>query len=221
MELYIGASLERPPGPKYASELPFVELSLQHPLPKPGTLTKWRAGLPDDFQLALRVPDPVWKNAAGPLREGETLRSGLDWLAKASESLGASLLVLNTGASITTGARDRDRLRRFIDRLPRREETEIVWRAGGLWEFEAVQSLASSLGVIGAFDPIDDPAPEGDVIYGALVAEGLRRSFSHALLLEVIDGLFACEAKRAYLTIDSPQSFREARLLRSILEGDE
>jgi hypothetical protein len=221
MELYVGASLERPPGPKYASELPFAELLPQQPLPKPGTMLKWRASLPDGFQLALRIPDPVWKNAAGPLRDAEALQSGLDWLSSAAESLEASLLVLDTGASITTGARDRDRLRRFVDRLPRREGTEIVWRAGGLWEFDAVQSLARSLGIIGAFDPIEDPAPAGELIYGALVAEGLRRSFSHALLLEVIEGLFDCEARRAYLTIDSAQSFREARLLRSILEGNE
>ena len=184
-------------------------------------MAKWRAGLPEGFQVALRIPDPIWKHAAGPLRDAETLQSGLDWLSGAAESLEASLLVLNTGASITTGARDRDRLRRFVDRIPRREGTEIVWRAGGLWEFEAVQSLSNPLGIIGAFDPIDDPAPDGDVIYGALLAEGLRRSFSHALLLDVIDGLLGCEAKRAYLTIDSPQSFREARLLRSILEGNE
>ena len=221
MQLLAGALLERPPGPKYAAALRFAELAPQNPLPKPQTLAKWRKGLPDVFELALRVPRSVWNPPEGPLRNTEQLEDGLDWLSKATESLRPSLLVLATGASVTTGARDRERLRGFIDRLPRRDGTRIVWRAAGLWEAAAVQSFARTLGIVGGFDPMSDPAPRGDVAYGSLSAEGLRRSFSHALLLDVIDGLHACEANKAYVTIDSPQSFREAGLLQSLSEGGE
>ena len=126
-----------------------------------------------------------------------------------------------TGATVTTGARDRDRLRAYFDRLPRREGLTIVWRPTGLWEVEAVQAMSRSLAVAGGFDAVDDPVPQGGIVYGSLLAEGLRRSFSHAQLLDVVDKLHGSEADRAYVTVDSPQSFREARLLQALYEGHE
>jgi len=221
MQLLAGALLGRPPGPKYTAALGFAELAPGNPLPKPGTLAKWRQGLPEGFELGLRAPEATWNTPGGALRPGPALDDGLAWLSEASEALGASLVVVVTGATVTTGARDRDRLRSYFERLPRRNGLTIVWRATGLWEPETVQSMARSLRVTAGFDALDDPAPPGDILYGSLLAEGLRRSFSHAQLLDVIETLHAAEAKRAYVTVDSPQSFREARLLQRLHEGDE
>lgn len=219
MQLLAGASLERPPGRKYTAELSFAELALKAPLPRPGTLGKWRKDLPEGFEIGLLAPDSAWNPAEGPLRPGPALDQGLAWLSEASEALGASILVVATGATVTTGARDRDRLREYFSRLPRPDGLAIVWRPTGLWEPEAVQSMAKSMSVIGGFDAVDDPAPSGDIICGSLRAEGLRRSFSHAQLLDVLDNLRASDASRAYVTVDSPQSFREARLLQALYEG--
>jgi uncharacterized protein YecE (DUF72 family) len=221
MQLLAGALLERPPGPKYKTVLGFAELAPPNPLPKPGTLAKWRQGLPEGFELGLRAPEVTWNTTDGPLRAGPALDDGLTWLSEASEALGASILVVATGAAVTTGARDRDRLRSYFGRLPRRSGLTIVWRPTGLWEPESVQSMSRSLGITGGFDAVDDPVPRGDIVYGTLRAEGLRRSFSHAQLLDVIDKLHACEATRAYVSVDSPQSFREARLLQTLYEGGE
>ena len=96
-----------------------------------------------------------------------------------------------------------------------------MWWPTGLWEPETVQAMASVLSVVGGFDAIDDPAPSSDVLYTSLLAEGFRRSFSHALLLEVLDKLQSSGASRAYITIESGQSFREARLLQALSEGRE
>jgi hypothetical protein len=81
--------------------------------------------------------------------------------------------------------------------------------------------MASSLSVVGAFDAVDDPVPDTDVVYASLLAEGLRRSFSHAQLLEVLDKLQSSTASRAFVTIASGQSFQEARLLQALSEGRE
>ncbi len=221
MELLAGALLERPPGPKYTSELRFAELAPQSPLPKPGTLAKWRQQLPDGFELALRAPDPCWQSPGGPLRPSSELDAGLGWLAEAADALQASMIVVATGPAVTTGARDRERLREYFGRIPRAEDRLTVWRPTGLWEPETVQMMASVLSVVGGFDAIDDPAPSSDVLYTSLVAEGFRRSFSHALLLEVLDKLQSSGASRAFVTIESGQSFREARLLQALSEGRE
>ena len=219
MELLAGVLLERPPGPKYTSELRFAELAPQSPLPKPGTLAKWRQKLPEGFELALRAPDPCWQSPGGPLRPSPELDAGLGWLSEAADALQASMIVVATGPTVTTGARDRERLREYFGRVPRAEDRPVVWRPTGLWEPETVQAMARVLSVVGGFDAIDDPAPSSDVLYTSLLAEGFRRSFSHALLLEVLDKLQSSGASRAYITIESRQSFREARLLQALSEG--
>jgi len=221
MELLAGALLERPPGPKYTSELRFAELAPQSPLPKPGTLARWRERLPDGFELALRAPDPCWQSPGGPLRPSSELDAGLGWLSEAADALQASMIVVATGRTVTTGARDRERLREYFRRIPRTEDRLIVWRPSGLWEPETVQMMANVLSVVGGFDAIDDPAPSSDVLYTSLLAEGFRRSFSHALLLEVLDKLQSSGASRAFVTVESGHSFREARLLQALSEGAE
>lgn len=221
MQLFAGALLERPPGPKYTEALDFAELALTGPLPKPQTLTKWRTSLPEGFRLALRVPRSCWTTSSGPLRPGEEMDAGLAWLSSAVESLAPELLVLATSSDVTTGARDRQRLRDYVARLPRPDGVAVAWRASGLWEQDSVERLARDLDVLPGFDPVDDAPPAGTVIYGSLVAEGLRRSFSHALLLDVIDSVASSSAEVVYVTIDSPQSFREAKLLHSLAEGGE
>lgn len=221
MQLLAGALLERPPGPKYSSELRFAELAPQAPLPKPGTLAKWRQKLPDGFELALRAPDHCWQSAEGPLRPSEELDAGLSWLTEAADALEASMLVVATSAAVTTGARDRERLRQYFARIPRSEGRSVVWKPTGLWEPEAVQAMASKLSVLGGIDAIDDPAPNVDVVYASLLAAGLRRSFSHAQLLDVLDKLRGSGASRAVVTIESRQSFREACLLQALSEGRE
>ncbi|MGB8332012.1 MAG: DUF72 domain-containing protein [Polyangiales bacterium] len=221
MELLAGALLERPPGPKYTSGLRFAELAFKAPLPKPGTLAKWRQKLPDGFELALRAPDECWQSPGGPLRPCPELDAALTWLAEAADALRASLIVIATTAAVTTGARDRERLREYFSRVPRTEGRLVVWKPTGLWEPETVQAMSGTLSVLGGFDAVDDPAPSTEVVYASLRAEGLRRSFSHAQLLDVLDKLQSSNAARAFVTIESGQSLREARLLQALSEGRE
>ena len=221
MQLVAGALLERPPGPKYLAELGFAELSPPEPLPKAATRARWRQKLPEGFVLGLRAPPSCWRSPEGALRPGPALDAGIRWLEEASDALEASIVVVSTDASLTTGARDRERLREYFGRMTRKEGRSIVWRPSGLWEPEAVQSMADSMSVIGGFDAVDDPVPDREVVYASMLAEGLRRSFSHAQLLEVLDKLQRSSASRAFVTVESAQSFREAKLLEALSEGRE
>ncbi|MEM7437177.1 MAG: DUF72 domain-containing protein [Myxococcota bacterium] len=218
MEVLAGAALERPPGAKYTGTLKYAEIAPGTPLPKPSTLARWRKALPEGFELGLRAPRSCWDSPAGPLRPSSDLDRGLSWLQAAMKAIEPSTLVVSTGATVTTGARDRERLRHYFSNLPSPDATRVVWRATGLWEPEAVQAAAKSMGVIAGFDGIDDPVPAGDTLYASLTAEGLRRSFSHAQLLEVLDKLAGSRAKRAFVVIDSAQSVREAQLLQTLAE---
>ncbi len=152
MQLLAGALLERPPGPKYAAALRFAELAPRAPLPKPATLAGWRRKLPDGFELALRAPDLCWQAPGGPLRPSEELDAGLRWLSEAADAMEASMVVVPTSASVTTGARDRLRLRDYFARIPRTEGRIVAWKPTGLWEPEAVQAMARTLSVLGGID---------------------------------------------------------------------
>jgi hypothetical protein len=219
MQLFAGALLQRPPGPKYTTELRFAELAPRAPLPKPATLARWRHGLPAGFEIALRAPEECWLSPAGPLGFCDELGTAIGWLSEAADALEASLVVVATGAAITTGARDRDRVREYFAEVLRATGRAVVWRPTGLWEPAALQRIASELSIIGAFDAVDDPVPNTETVYATLTAEGFRRSFSHAQLLEVLDKLRRSDASRAFVSIESPHSFREASLLQALSEG--
>ena len=219
MELLVGAVLERTPGPKYTEALRYAELALAEPLPKASTLARWRQSLPESFRLGLRVPTSCWKSPSGPLRPSPSLDQGLGWLAEALEALRPSVLVVSTGATISTGSRDRQRLRDYFQRIPRHSDRVVVWRPTGLWEPESVAQMARSLDVVPGFDPTDDPVPEGDTLYASMRAEGLRQSFPQALLADTLERLQASGAARATVSIESGQSFREACLLAALSEG--
>ena len=110
-------------------------------------------------------------------------------------------------------------MRAYVRDLSLHEGCVLVWRSSGLWEPEATRAMARSLGIVAAFDAIEDPVPPGELAYGSLRAEGFRRTFSHAELAQVLAKLEASGASRAFVSIDSPQSFREARLLQALSEG--
>lgn len=216
MELLAGPVLERPPGPRSGSGFRYVELAPKPPLPKAGTLERWRGRFPAETRLGLRLPDPCWKSERGLLRPDP--RAG-DWLESAIGALRPATVVLRTGSQVTTGARDRDRLRGFVAALPDLGGARLVWRATGLWEPDTLQSMAKSLGVIGGFDGVDDPVPSSDVVYAGLQAEGLRRSFSHAVLADLLQALIGSGTREAYVAVESNHAVREATLLQSLFEG--
>ena len=219
MEFFAGAVLDRPPGSKYASALGYAELSLGAPLPKPATMARWRKELPPGFRLGLRAPEACWSSDAGPLRPCETLDRGVGWLQEAIDALETSVVVVATGASVTTGARDRARLREYFARFPRKEGCFVVWRPTGLWEPELLRGAAPSLSVVAGFDAIDDPAPHGRQLYGSLRAEGFRQAFSVAQLADVAEKVRDAGAVEAFVSIESPHAFREAQQLQMLFEG--
>lgn len=219
-EIHAGALLDRFPGRKYCEALDYCELSLEEPLPRPGTLAKWRARVGDGLHVALVAPPSTWASAAGPLRFDDDLEAGVSWLAQAADALAARAVVLATGKHLTTGQRDRGRLERWIERVGLAPGRDLVWSSGGLWEPETASRFARRLGVVCAFDPLVCEAPPGEVAYARLPAVGGRTKFTDAMLLDALDVIGRAEAARAFVAIDSPRSFREAKLLAKLAAGD-
>lgn len=216
--LYVGAQLERSPGPKYLEALNFAELALQPPLPRAKTLAGWREALPEGFVVSLVAPRPAVASSAGPMRFDEDMRAGLEWLLEAADVLGARAIVVPTEADTTTGQRDRDRLAAYFEHLPR-EGRLVVWAPTGLWEPEEAARFARRLGIQRAVDPLEDPPSDDEVPYARLRAVGARRRFSQDMLHEALAAVVASEPDEAFIAIESPRSFKEATRLHQIAAG--
>ena len=215
--LLAGASLDHFPGPKYLAALRFAEVSLRAPLPRASTLRQKRGQLPEDLTLALRAPKSALVGSRGPLRFDDELEAGLAWLIAAREALSAKLVVLVTPADLTPGPRSRDLLAAYVDKLPRDPERPFVWAPQGAWEHEHAERVANELGLVLAFDPLEDDCPAGPIAYARLVAIGARRSFSPALLEDALEAI--PPHLPSYAVIESERSFPQAVMLQKIAAG--
>ena len=65
-QILAGATLERPPGPKYVASLPYAELTFPSSWPKLATLAKWRKTAPG-LELGVVAPYGVRTGEKGAL----------------------------------------------------------------------------------------------------------------------------------------------------------
>jgi uncharacterized protein YecE (DUF72 family) len=216
--LHVGALLERPPGHKYSAALRFAELAPRAPLPRAATLAKARAGLPADFIFGLRAPRTSVASSRGALRFDDALEAGLDWLLAAANALTAQVVVFNTPADLTPGARSRDLLREFASRLPRLEQRHYVWLPQGVWEPADAQAVCADLGLCYGFDPLEGRPGPGEVTYATLRAFGHRASFSTAALSDATATTLSFEPKTAFMSVDAERAFDIARRIRRLTE---
>jgi uncharacterized protein YecE (DUF72 family) len=223
MQIHVGASLDRPPGPKYSAALSFAELRFPSSRPKPKTLERWRSSIGEGFVVSIMAPKACTDGSSGPFKLDAALEVELEWLSQAAQATGARALVIPTHRAISTGARDRERLARYFEALrARAPEAALVWQPGGLWDLDLAAPQADKLGVTLAIDPLDAEAiPDVPLLYLRLVAIGARSRISPGMSVEVVERLREHAAEEAFVVIQSERSVREAASLAALLAGDE
>lgn len=218
MQLHVGATLERPPAPKYYSTLSLVELSPRGPLLKPGTMARWRAQVPASARLSFVLPKQAWLAPRGALRFDDD--TAHEWIETLKRDLRPTSLVLATGAELSPGPRDRELLARFAERVMR-GGASLVWHAGGVWEAEAAHALGKELGLVVTWDPLEDellsPGPNA---YVRLRAIGQRSRLGEGLLLTLAERLLGSGADVASVAIESAIGIKKARALVHLLKGE-
>jgi uncharacterized protein YecE (DUF72 family) len=217
--LLAGCVLDRLPGSKYCAKLRFAELDLRDPLPRPGTLRKWRQQLPEGFQLALRAPRAALESAAGPLRASPEREEAMRWTLDAADALAADWVVLATPPALSPGGRSRDLLQALVESLPKTANRHWVWAYGGAWEDTEAQRVAAELGLVCAFDPLESERPAGPHVFARLRALGHRRSFSDASLQDAIDTIVPDVTELGVVSIDAERAFQYASRLQTLIDG--
>jgi hypothetical protein len=161
----------------------------------------------------------MWRTSQGAFRDDPKTSAGAKWLIESGTALAADAIVVSTGADLTPGPRDRERLARWAGHLLSRSQRPVVWQPGGLWESEDAEALATSLGLVCAFDPLEGPAPAGPIAYARVRALGARARLGDGLLRSVVDVLSEASAETVYLAIEAEDAVRKARRTSDILEA--
>lgn len=219
MRIQLGTRLRAAPGPKYRSRLRFAEFDFVGGLPKPAKLRDWCQ--PDEkgaFVASLIAPtDQLFDERGRP--HAKENRSVFDRLCSASEALGASFIVLETGSQLSPSLRDRDRFFSYCDTLKASPGCpQLVWRAGGLWEPEEVITICDERQWLAAVDPFSEDLPDRGQLYLQARAEGGTRRFGEDHFVRLVKKLEACsQVETITMTLDSERSFREVGRLKDLL----
>jgi len=214
--LHIGCLLDRLPGVKLTQKLTFFELGPRPPIPKYGTFARFRKEANPKLEVSLVAPRSTWLTPKGPMRPGPELDQGIEWLLRATDSIGASVIVVPTLAELTPGERDRSLTAAFFERLRPSGKT-LVFAPGGLWEPEQGVPFVEKIGAIYGFDPLEHDAPRGSVVYARIRPMGVRARLSEGHLMRAAERLLAADCEHVYVSIASEHGPRDALRMQAAL----
>jgi uncharacterized protein YecE (DUF72 family) len=211
---------------RYWRSLSFVEAKTGERMPRPATLADWRKWAPAEAEFSVQAfrlithgrEDRGFPPAGRKLTPSRQLQCGgfrdsLEvheaWLATkdAAEALGAKTVIFETPSSFQPGP---DRLRdfyRFFKALPR-GRFACVWQPrGASWEGALADKICADLGLIRAFDPLKERAPERGA-FRYLRPQGPRVG---VLSVDSMSTIVACARERpSYVVFSHRDAFRDA-----------
>jgi len=219
--LHIGCLLDRLPGVRLTEKLAFFELGPRPPIPKYGTFARFRKEANPALEVSLVAPRNTWLTPKGPMRPSPELDAGVEWLLRATDSIGANVIVVPTAAELTPGERDRNLTAAFFERLRPSGKT-LVFAPGGLWEPEQGVPFVEKIGAVYGFDPLEHDAPRGAVVYARIKPMGVRARLSEGHLMRAAERLLAADCEHIYVSIASEHGPRDAlRMLAALNETSE
>lgn len=213
---------------RYWRTLDFVEARTGEVMPREATLAEWRSGAPEAAEFAVQAYrlltharddrgfppagkklTPARQHHCGWFRESLEAHEAWQATRAAAEALRAKAVVFETPASFQPGP---DRLRdmyRFF-KSARRTKAAFVWHPRGAGWGALADKVCADLGLIRAFDPLAERAPErGAFLY--LRPTGPRVGGLSVDKLATIRE--AAVGRPSYLVLSHRDSFRDAERL--------
>ncbi|MFH0899093.1 MAG: DUF72 domain-containing protein [Pseudomonadota bacterium] len=215
--LEIGATTTRPPRPsvleKWRNEAPPHAIF---------TMNAWRIltdepTTEDMKRLAVSPADPA--DHPGLLRVNQAAHLAWTQVHAAAKALAAEAIVFRTPPSFFPTQSNRERLRRFFTELVVAPDTVIVWEPQGMWEVEVAARLATDLGLVLAYDPLqlEEPAPVIASAYLRIRGMGLHRG---RLTDQRFDKILtaASQHSQVWIVLATAERYRDAVRLRELLQ---
>jgi uncharacterized protein YecE (DUF72 family) len=217
---------------RYWRSLAFLEARTGEIMPRPATLASWRSGAPAAAEFTVQAYrlithgredrgfPPAGKKLAANRRDlcggfRDSLEVHEAWMSTkaAAEALGAKAVVFETPASFQPGP---DRLRdmyRFFKVLARGGFAFVWHPRSAAWTPHLVDKVCAELGLIRAFDPLKERAPERGA-FRYLRPQGPRVGMLTVDNLSTIRD--AARGKPSYLALAHRDSFRDAERLTGL-----
>ncbi|MFI5346897.1 MAG: DUF72 domain-containing protein [Elusimicrobiota bacterium] len=165
---------------RYWRSLSFLEAKTGEVMPRPATLAAWRSGALAGAEFSVQAYrlithgredrgfPPAAKKKLTPSRQlhcggfRDTLEVHEAWMSTkaAVEALGAKAVVFETPASFQPGPDSLREFYRFFKKISR-GSVSVVWHPrGSSWEPRLSDKVCGELGLIRAFDPLKERAPQ-------------------------------------------------------------
>jgi uncharacterized protein YecE (DUF72 family) len=205
--------------------------------PRDGTMRRWRALAPSDFEFTIKAWQLVTHDASSPTYR--RLRSRLSDVDRASAGgfrtspivlrawerslecaaiLRATALLLQCPASFRPTEENIDRLRTFFGTVERPPGVRMLWEPRGPWPAEVARMLCRDLGLVHVVDPFVSTTATPEQTYLRLHGTtGARHVYSDAELDQLAGMLPAAPSHPTYVLFNNLPRVEDARRFRAIL----
>jgi uncharacterized protein YecE (DUF72 family) len=222
----------------YVREYALVEIQQTfYEPPRDGTMRRWRALAPADFEFTIKAwqlvthdaSSPTYRRLRAPLtdidraaiggfRTSPVVLGAWERTLDCAAILRATAILLQCPASFRPTEENIDRLRSFFATVERPPDVRILWEPRGPWPADIVVTLCRELGLVHVVDPFVSTTVTPDQTYFRLHGiAGARHVYSDAELERLADMLPAGEGRPAYVLFNNLPRVEDARRFRTIL----
>lgn len=195
--------------------------------PSLATVEKWRSEAPGDFEFTLKAwqlitheaTSPTYRRLGRPIPDSEKKSYGSfkpskgvfeawEIVSSVARALEAKVIVFQCPASFKPSSQNKDNMRRFFERVDRRD-FQFVWEPRGKWAADEIRGLCQQLNLIHCVDPFKTSPTWGEIRYFRLHGKtGYRYKYSDDDLEELLKRIGArCDC---YVMFNNVPMFEDA-----------
>jgi uncharacterized protein YecE (DUF72 family) len=222
----------------YYAQFPVVEIQQTFYDPPPqGTIARWRAQAPADFEFTMKAwqvithaaRSPTYRRMkrsftdhqraeAGDFKLNETTLYAWAETLAACNTLHATKILFQCPASFKPTDENVAAMREFFRAIERPESVGLVWEPrGAAWTDDLVRSLCTDLDLTHAVDPFVRPSVTPDLLYWRLHGNGSAyASYTDEELLKIRDWLPQDPSVDTYLLFNNIPRVKDVRRLREL-----
>jgi uncharacterized protein YecE (DUF72 family) len=205
--------------------------------PREGTMRRWRALAPTDFEFTIKAwqlithdaSSPTYRRLRSPLTDADRAAVGRfqtspivlrawERTLDCAAILRATAILLQCPASFRPTEDNIDQLRAFLGAVERPSRVRMLWEPRGAWPTDIVTTLCRELDLVHVVDPFVSTTVTPEQTYFRLHGTtGARHVYTDAELNQLAAMLPVARGSPAYVLFNNLPRVDDARRFRAIL----
>ena len=206
--------------------------------PREGTMRRWRALAPTDFEFTIKAwqlvthdgSSPTYRRLRSPLSDTDRAAAGgfraspivlraWERTLECAAILRATAILLQCPASFRPTEDNIDRLRAFFGTVQRPSGLRMLWEPRGPWPADVVATLCRDLDLVHVVDPFVSTTVTPEQTYLRLHGiTGARHVYTDVELDQLAGMLHEAPDQPAYVLFNNLPRVQDARRFRATLE---